>query len=189
MDHDEAWREAGKLPDGRLVTPDEPVTVIRDGKLTAAGIRRGDVVAYDWGFHQNGTDYVQRTFVLLDEHMQINQPVVFPHEQRGWWYCDLITLEWINPGLLTTHDMWIDIIIGPPDHPYRLLDLDEYADALTAGRLSPTEAADGLTRAQRFLDRRLNRRHEVTRTWPGFPPAEVEELLTIDLPREWRLLD
>lgn len=173
------------------VTTDEPVTVLRDGKLKAAGIRRGNVVAYDWGFHKNGINYVQRTFVLLDEHMQINQPVAFPPEQQGWWYCDLVTLEWdgIGSGPLKTSDMWIDVIIGPPDHPYRVLDLHDYADALTDGRISPLEAASGLTRMQSFLDRRLNRRHETTRTWPDFPPAEVEEMLAIDLPQDWRVLD
>ncbi|MCC9308465.1 hypothetical protein LN042_15445 [Kitasatospora sp. RB6PN24] len=172
------------------MTSDERVTVLHNDRLRAAGIRRGNVVAYDWGFHEDGTDYVQRTFVLLDEHMQINQPVMFPPEQAGWWYCDLVSLEWGGPGhgLLKTQDMWIDVIIGPPDHPYRLLDLNDYADALEDGRISPGQAADGLRRTQRFLDHRLNRRHEATRTWPAFPPTEVGELLSADLPRDWRLL-
>ncbi|MEU9080354.1 DUF402 domain-containing protein [Kitasatospora sp. NPDC004745] len=171
------------------MTPDERVTVLHNGRLRAAGIRRGDVVAYDWGFRHDGTDLIQRTFVLLDDHVQINQPVAFPPQQRGWWYCDLVSLEWDGPDgdLLRTQDLWIDVIVGPPDHPYRLLDLDDYADALADGRIAPGQAADGLRRMQRFLDRRLNRRHEVTRTWPDFPPAEVEELLTADLPRDWHL--
>ncbi|GAA2798977.1 hypothetical protein GCM10010441_25000 [Kitasatospora paracochleata] len=170
------------------MTHDEPVTVLRDGRLRAAGIRRGSVVAYDWGFHQDGTDHVQRTFVLLDDHMQIDQPVAFPPGQRGWWYCDLVSLEWAAPGLLRTDDRWIDVIVGPPDHPYRLLDLDDYAAALADGRLAPAEAADGLTRVQRFLDHRLNRRHDTTRTWPAFPPAEIRDLGTADLPQNWNLL-
>ncbi|WP_037607399.1 DUF402 domain-containing protein [Streptacidiphilus rugosus] len=169
---------------------DERVTVLHNERLRAAGIRRGNVVAYDWGFHQDGADHVQRTFVLLDEHMQINQPVLFPPEQRGWWYCDLVSLEWdvSSRGLLRTQDLWIDVVIGPPDHPYRLLDLDDYADALADGRIGPAQAADGLRRTQRFLDRRVNRRHEATQAWPDFPPAEVEELLGADLPCDWRLL-
>jgi hypothetical protein len=167
---------------------DELVTVVRDGALRAAGVRRGSVVAYDWGFRQGGTDYVQRTFVLVDEHLQINQPVVFPPEQLGWWYCDLVALEWAGDGVLHVRDQWIDVIVGPPDHPYRLLDLDDYAAALTDGRLSPAEAADGLARVQRFLDRRLNRRHDTSRTWPDFPPREVEELYATELPQDWALL-
>ncbi|MEY9862688.1 protein associated with RNAse G/E [Catenulispora sp. GAS73] len=88
-----------------------------------------------------------------------NPPVAFPPRQRGWWYCDLVTV--VDDGeVLRVDDMWIDVIVGPPDHRYRLLDLDDYGQATSDGRLSPS-AADGLTRVQRFLDRRLNRRHEV----------------------------
>ncbi|PYC79454.1 hypothetical protein C7C46_13885 [Streptomyces tateyamensis] len=170
---------------------DERVSILHNGRLRAASIRRGDVVAYDWGFHQDGAEHVQRTFVLLDEGLQVNQPVLFPPEQRGWWYRDLLTLAWdgADRRLLRTQDLWLDVIVGPPDHPYRLLDLDDYADAPADGRLSPDRAAEGLRRMQRFLDRRLNRRHDTTRSRPEFPPPLVEELRTAELPRDRRLLD
>ncbi|MBW8803191.1 MAG: DUF402 domain-containing protein [Catenulisporales bacterium] len=166
----------------------QQVTVVRDGRIRAAGLRQDGVVAYDWGFTQHGRDYAQRSFVLLDDGIQINQPVAFPPQQQGWWYCDLVTV--VDDGeVLRVDDMWIDVIIGPPDHPYRLLDLDDYGQAMHDGRLSPSAAVDGLKRAQRFLDRRLNRRHEVERTWPAFPPAEVETLLHVALPQDWTLQD
>ena len=60
------------------------VTVLRDGLLRAVGMRFGRVVAYDWGFEQNGRAWEQRSFVLMDEGFQINQPVIFGEEQRGW---------------------------------------------------------------------------------------------------------
>ena len=60
---------------------------------------------------------------------------------------------------------------------------------MSDGRLTLVDAVEGLMRAQRFLDRRLNRRHDVIRKWPDFPPAMVVELLTADLPQEWTLLD
>jgi len=82
-------------------------------------------------------------------------------------------------------DLWIDVIVGPPDHPYRVLDLDEYAAAAERGALGPDEAADGLIRTQRFLDRRLNRRLEVLRTWPDFPPKTVTALSSVSFPRDW----
>ena len=165
----------------------EPVTVVRDHALRATGVRRDGVVAYDWGFEDAGRAYVQRSFVLLDDGVQINQPVRFPPAQQGWWYCDLVNV--VDDGrVVSVDDLWIDIVVGPPDHPYRVLDLDEYADAMAEGRLTAAEAADGLIRAQRFLDRRLNRRHDATRSWPDFPPATVAELLTVELPQEWELL-
>jgi hypothetical protein len=166
----------------------QQVTVLRNGRVRAAGLRRGEVVAYDWGFRQDRRDYVQRSFVLLDDGVQVNQPVIFPTRQRGWWYCDLVSVS-DDGDLLRVDDLWIDVIVGPPGHPYRLLDLHEYAEAITSGQLSVADAADGLTRMQRFLDRRLNRRHEVTRTWPDFPPACVEAMLTMELPMDWALLD
>jgi predicted RNA-binding protein associated with RNAse of E/G family len=85
-------------------------------------------------------------------------------------------------------ELFIDVIVGPPDHPYRMLDLNEYADAMTTGRLDRVQAADGLRRAQHFSDRRLNRRHDTSRAWPSFPPDEVMELMTAPLPRDWTLL-
>ena len=164
------------------------MTVLRDGALRAAGLRWGDVVAYDWGFEKDDHHYIQRTFILLDEGVQINQPVIFPPRQQGWWYCDLVTV--VDDGdLIKVDDMWIDVIVGPPDHPYRVLDLDDYGRALAAGQMSTEDAVDGLIRWQRFLDGRFNRRHDVTRSWPAFPPAEVEALMAVDLPRDWELRD
>ncbi|WP_326674198.1 MULTISPECIES: DUF402 domain-containing protein [unclassified Streptomyces] len=171
-----------------MAYPGQPVTVLRDGRLRAAGLRWGDVVAYDWGFEQRGEHHVQRSFVLLDDGIQINQPVLFPPEQQGWWYCDLVAVAQ-EGELLRVDDLWIDVIVGPPGHPYRVLDLDDYATAVADGRLSAADATDGLIRTQRFLDRRLNRRHEVDRSWPDFPPAEVEMLLSAELPHDWALLE
>lgn len=76
----------------------------------------------------------QRTYVLLDDGFQISQPPTFPEEQRDWWYCDLVRVTDTGDELLV-EDLWIDVIIGPPDHPYRVLDLDEYAEAATQGGL------------------------------------------------------
>jgi hypothetical protein len=162
------------------------VTVLRQGGLHALGIRHHDVVAYNWGWTQDGVQQVQRTFVLLDDGIQISQPVLFPSAQRGWWYCDLVQVA-DEGDLVRVDDLWIDVVVGPPDHPYRVLDLDEYGQALAAGDLGVADAADGLARLQRFLDRRLNRRHDVEQRWVDFPPAAVQDLLTLDLPHEWSM--
>jgi len=87
--------------------------------------------------------------------------------------------------VVAVDDLWIDVVVGPADHPYRVLDLDEYAAAVESGVLSPAEAVDGLIRTQRFLDRRLNRRHDVQRSWPDFPPGIVNGLLHVSFPRDW----
>ncbi|WP_162907486.1 DUF402 domain-containing protein [Allorhizocola rhizosphaerae] len=163
------------------------VTVIRDHRVRAEGRRLDDVIVYDWGFELNGTHYRQRSFVLLDDGFQINQPVIFPAEQQGWWYCDLVRVTEANDEVIV-EDLWIDVIVGPPDHPYRVLDLDEYAAAAARGAMTPAEATDGLIRTQRFLDRRLNRRHEALRTWPDFPPQAVTWLADIGFPQNWSFI-
>jgi hypothetical protein len=166
-----------------------PVTVLRDGKIRAAGHRDGDAVVYDWGFRMHGVDHEQRSFVLLDTGFQINQPVVFPEQQRGWWYCDLVRV--VDEGdTVHVDDHWIDVIVGPPDHPYRVFDLDEYADAIAAGDVDATTGIDGLRRTQTFLDRHLNRRHDVRRdSWPDFPPRAIAALASLPFNPEWELLD
>jgi hypothetical protein len=161
-----------------------PVTVIRDNKLRAEGRRFNDVIVYDWGFEFKEQHYEQRSFVLLDDGFQISQPVIFPAAQQGWWYCDLVRVT-DNGDQIAVDDLWIDVIAGPGDHPYRVLDLDEYAVAVQRGALSPAEAVDGLVRTQHFLDRRLNRRHDVLRTWPDFPPRNVTALSNISFRRDW----
>jgi hypothetical protein len=166
-----------------------PTTVLRNGTIRAAGRRLDQTVVYDWGFAYEGRHWEQRSFVLLDDGFQINQPVIFPPERQDWWYCDLVKV--IDDGdVVTVDDLWIDVIVGPPDHPYRILDLDEYAAAMQDGTLSAADAADGLVRTQRFLDRRLNRRYDdVERTWPDFPGVEVERLMEVRFPRQWSAVD
>jgi hypothetical protein len=122
--------------------------------------------------------------VLLGFHDESRWILLFPPEQQGWWYCDLVRI--VDHGnVVIVDDLWIDVIIGPGDHPYRVLDLDEYATAMQGGALSVSEAAEGLMRIQRFLDRRLNRRHDTQRSWPDFPPSSIAGLLHAVFPRDW----
>jgi hypothetical protein len=166
-----------------------PTTVVPHGKGRGAGRRLGQAVAYDWGFEWEGRQREQRSFVLLDDGFQINQPVIFPPERQGWWYCDLVRV--VDEGdVVTVDDLWIDIIVGPPDRPYRMLDLHEYAAALDSGALSTADAVDGIVRTQQFLDRRLNRRYDdVDLVWLDFPPADVRALMAATFPREWSRID
>ena len=53
----------------------------------------------------------------------------------------------------TFRDLYIDVMVPTDGRPYRLLDLDEYADAIEDGTLSVDVAVDGLRRWQLFLDR------------------------------------
>lgn len=157
----------------------------REGTLFARGGRIDDVVAFRWGFESEGRAVEQLSFVLMAEGFLLAQPVLFDGPQRGWWYVDLITVE-DRGELVVVEDLYVDVLVGPPSTPYRLLDLDELADAVTGGAVDAAIAMDGLVRCQRFLDRRLNRREDTSPTWPAFPPVGVEESRWAALPREWR---
>lgn len=156
----------------------------RDRTLRARGTVKGNVVAYWWGFRHQGKDVEQLSFILVDEGFVINQPVVFPDQQRGWWYCDLVDIQ-RDEESVTFRDRYVDIIVGPPGHPYRVLDLDEFAEASAVSGLGIEEMRTGLIQVQRFLDRRLNRRHELDSTWPDFPPKELAIFDNEALPKDW----
>ena len=164
-----------------------PVAIrhVGDGQsLIAQGVLNDDVAAYWWG-GADGAPLEQLSFLLVEEGMLLSQPAGFPPEQRGWWYCDLVQVARTHDGY-AFRDQYADVIVGPPDHPYRVLDLDEYATAAGNGIISSEAAADGLRRLQAFLDRRLNRRHDVVRSWPDFPPAGCLATDPAQVPRQWR---
>ena len=50
-------------------------------------------------------------------------------------------------------DLFIDVKVPMDGRHYRMLDLDEFADAIAQGTLSLQQAADGLQRWQRFRAR------------------------------------
>ena len=162
----------------------EPVTVIRNNAVRATGRRLGAAIVYDWGFDHHGRQYEQRSFLLLDDGVQISQSVLFRGAHHGWWYCDLVRIT-DRGHEVTVDDLWIDVLVGPADLPYRVLDLDEFGVAVASGALSPAEAADALARLQRFLDRRLNRRPGLQPSWPDFPPESIGPLQHHQYPSDW----
>lgn len=164
--------------------PVEVRYVGRSSTLVAAGLRARDVVAFWWGFADQGREVQQLSFLLVEESFLICQPVNFPEDQAGWWYCDLVRTH-DGGDHVEIEDLYIDILIGPPTVPYRVLDLDEFGEAARHGLMTTQEAADGLVRCQHFLDRRLNRRHDVTPSWPEFPPAAISDFDRDRLPKRW----
>jgi hypothetical protein len=172
----------------------EQVRVVRNDIGPLPGIRKGNYLAYEfevapkWFFTGPKPDgpVRQRSFVMLEEEIQLCQPVVNRDVHEGWWYVDLVQVEDRSSEVSVTDD-FIDVMVPPAGHPYRVLDLDEYADAMVGGRVSPARLAMGLRKFQRFLDLHLNRRHDALLEWPEFPPLEIDLLRTvpIDDPHGW----
>jgi uncharacterized protein DUF402 len=144
------------------------------------GRRLGEVAAYDVKilpeYQVAGRPTVDRSYLLLGEGIQLTKPAVFEGPVEGWWYVDLVEIEHTGTGLLV-HDLYVDLLIPPAAHRYQVLDLDEFADALRAGRITPAQCATVLDQTQQFINRYLRGREEGP-AGPAhpFPPPEVKEL-------------
>lgn len=73
-----------------------------------------------------------------------------------YWYCDIVEYEY-NESLnrLTVVDLLADVIIYP-DKTVKVVDLDEMADALGQGIISPELLQQGLYRLNNLLTRIYN---------------------------------
>ena len=123
------------------------------------------------------TEAVDRCYLLLDQGIQLTRPGAFAGGSvEGWWYVDLVTVEQTDDGLVV-RDMYIDFLVPPGAERYEVLDLDELADALVAGHLTPAECAATLTQAQRFIDDHLlSPRLGENRDARVFPPTSIAPL-------------
>jgi hypothetical protein len=160
-----------------------------------SGARLGPVVAYDFELPASfepwpGRTRRERTFVLLDLGVSFANPCWVRHtrpdgivvdrgaEGRDTWYVDLVTVE-RNGNTFTFRDLYSDVMVPMDGRHHRLLDLDEFADALDSGVLSARDAADALRRWQRFLDRHLHADRAPSNTWTDFPPSSIRPLMDL----------
>lgn len=186
-------------------TPAERVEVMRgahqdQGSLFGPlpGLRLGDVVAYEFELPERfepwpGRTRLERTFVLLDVGVSFANPcwvrAIEPDGSvaemdppgRDSWYVDLVTVEG-HLDRYTFRDLYVDLIVPTDGRPYRMLDLDEFADAMADGTVSLEDAVDGLRRWQRFLDRYLHADRWPPAEWSDFPPASIRGLLELAAP-------
>jgi len=196
--------ERGCEEENVVATP-EPVEVLRGtwkkkdvrfGPLP--GYRLGDAVAYEWELPERfepwpGRTLVERTFVLLDLGVSFANPCwvrehrrdgsILEADPRGHdsWYVDLITVERESERYIF-RDLYIDVIVPTDGRQARMLDLDEYADAMADGTLPLDVVVDGLRRWQRFLDRHLHGGRWPADAWADFPPAAIRPLAELPAP-------
>ncbi|NYE72615.1 ribonuclease FAU-1 family protein [Microlunatus parietis] len=157
------------------------------------GMRRGDVLAYEMRAPDRfepwpGRSRVERIYVLLDLGISLSIPswrrallrdgtrIEIPATEEETWYIDLITVDQPEPGTFLLRDLFIDVMVPSDSRHYRMLDLDEFGDAIEAGKISISDAADGLRRWQRFLDRHLHHDRFPQAGWTDFPPAALRPL-------------
>ena len=144
------------------------------------GRRIGEVVAYDVRilpqYQVAGRPTVDRSYLLLDQGIQLTRTVVFDGPVEGWWYVDVVEIEHTDAGLIV-HDLYVDFLVPPGADRYHVLDLEELADGLTGGHLSPAQCATALTRTQHFINTHLRGPGEGSVDPPThFPPVSIAPL-------------
>ena len=162
------------------------------------GYRLGNVVAYEFGLPKRfepwpGRTRLERTFVLLDVGVSFANPcwvrqtkpdgsvVEVDPRGRDSWYVDLVKVE-VQCDRYIFRDLYIDVIVPTDGRHYRMLDLDEYADAMSDGTLPLDDAIDGLRRWQHFLDRYLHTDRWPVGAWSDFPPQSIHQLFELPAP-------
>ena len=138
------------------------------------GARVGEVVAYDFQLPSSfepwpGRTRTERTFVLLDLGVSFANPCWVRHMRPGG-----------SANRYTFRDLYIDVMVPTDGRHYRMLDLDEFADAIAKGLVSTETAIDGFRRWRTFLNRHLHAERAPAHEWTDFPPASIRPLL--DLP-------
>ena len=137
------------------------------------------MVAYDVrilpAYQVSGRPTIDRSYVLLDQGVQLARSAVLRPPVDGWWYVDLVDVDVTEAGLVV-HDLYIDFLVPPSADRYVVLDLDELGDALRQGQLTVAQCATVLTRTQRFIDRHLRASSGPP---PPFPPESIAPLMPL----------
>ena len=95
------------------------------------GVRLGRVASYDFEIpseHEvaDPTNRVQRAFLLLDDHIQLQQPLTFLGAYAGWWYVDLVSITENGPAITVVDQLRGELGVEPrtdwADFPPNALD-------------------------------------------------------------------
>ena len=165
------------------------------------GVRTGDALAYEFALPdrfepRQGRTRLERVFVLMDTGVGLTLPcwrtattpdgdlipgVDAALDEGTTWYIDLLHVTEYGREI-TVRDLYLDVMVPTDGRHQRMLDLDEFADAIDEGHLPIDVATGALRRWQRFLDQHLHRDRDPTARWPDFPPKAIEELAALPAP-------
>lgn len=158
--------------------PMEDVRVFHRSGQWCPGRRIGEVAVYDmWilpEYQAPGRPTIDRSYLLLDQGIQLTRPVVFEGPVEGWWYIDLVEVEPTANGLIV-HDLYVDLLVPPSADRYQVLDLDELGEAFSNGQITAAQCTTVLGRTQRFIAQYLNTVEQSPADLAfEFPPAGIK---------------
>jgi Protein of unknown function (DUF402) len=159
------------------------------------GVRAGPVLAYEFALPDSfeprpGGSLLQRTFALLDLGVSMGIPcwrqmrapdgtiIRSQNYDSGLapsWYVDLVHVTSEGSSVIL-RDLYLDVMVPVDGRHQRMLDLEEFADAIGDGTVPVPVALDGLRRWQAFLDRCLHHGRDPRSGWTDFPPAAIAGL-------------
>jgi hypothetical protein len=165
------------------------------------GVRSRNVVAYEFALSDRfrpwpGQTLLERAYVLTDVGVGLSFPrwqfmisddggltagVDADRPHGATWHVDLLHVE-DHGGEILVRGLYIDLMVPVDGRHQRMLDLDEFADAIEAGDLPIDVALDGLRRWQRFLDTYVHHDRDPRAAWTNFPPAQIAELAALAAP-------
>ena len=161
----------------------EYVDVIRRGEGPFEGAIIGDVLAYTFVWVDTKQEpphtFCERVFVLLDVGAQIANPPLWAGRETTSRYVDLVTVT-REGNTVAIRDLYIDAVVSTDGRGYRLLDLEEYGEALDSNAITQDEAIDGMKRWQLFLDRYLHDGEFPVSSWKNFPPVSFRAFDVLD---------
>jgi len=141
-----------------------PITIVsRLGKIN--GMSNEQIVYFD-SYDQKSSKNI-RHFILIEESIKLM------YEPWGWkdqWYVDLIKIETISQNEIHIKDMYIDIIVQGNGPTYKIIDFDDFSDALVKGLININDIEFTLKKLQNFLDHHL---HDCR----DFPPTIIKQYL------------
>lgn len=150
-----------------------PIPALRDG------------IAIAWDFEHpehhvvpnEGRTLRERNYLLVDVGVKLVNPCWWGESERGTWYVDLVQVEQIG-NLYKVRDLYLDLIVPIDGRPYRMLDLDEFGDAIERGAIDLATAVDGLRRWHIFLDKYIHMAGKIDTQvgWSNFPPNKIGHL-------------
>ena len=132
--------------------PLEPVT-IRSRFGQCAGQSDGEVAFFD-DAADSATGSLIRHFVLLDRGVKL---MYEPWGWKGEWYADIVLVERIGHDIVQLTDLYVDVVVEGNGPTYRVIDLDDLANAVARGAIGRDELATALRQLGGFVDGYLHR--------------------------------